>query len=56
MNIMYCHWFLKEENKITILTCCIRLVLIQLSKGFLVINQKSDALNNVHDGVELIIN
>ena len=47
MNIMSCCGFAKEENKIFILMFRIKLVSYYLSKGFLIIDPKSDALDNV---------
>ena len=47
MNIMSCCGFVKEENKIVILMFRVKLVSYYLSKGFLIIDPKSDALDNV---------
>ena len=47
MNIMYCCGYAKEENKIIILMFRIKLVSYDLSKGFLTIDPKSDALDSV---------
>lgn len=47
MNIMSCCGFSKKENKIVILMFRIKLVSYYLSKGFLIIDPKSDALDNV---------
>ena len=47
MKIMSCWGFAKEENKIVILMFRIQLVSYYLSKGFLSIDPKSDALDNV---------
>ena len=47
MNIMSCCVFAKEGKKIVILMFRIKLVSYYLSKGFLIIDPKSDALDNV---------
>ena len=53
---MSCHGFLNDENSTVILSCCIKLVDYYLSKGFLVIEKKSSAFNDVPLQVKQTVN
>ena len=52
MNVFFCRGFSREENSMVILMCNINLVSYYFSKGFLVLEYWSDALNNLRDKIK----